>query len=525
MKRTKAARCKVGASCGLSCISKKLICRKTLPDQVQGRLDAKAGRTPYFKSEEDFTEGELEALRNPKLSVTEMYDLTLSEEGQTLVREYKDKEEALKKKEKEILTETEKLSDRFYEEEDLTVAPIVKVIEEGYYKDLKDYEKNRIAPIRKEMMSFYERFNDESLLPQPEDDYIVLSGKEKERRKITEEADLWKLKEGKKFSYEEWNVINELLDIQIPGLEWGDKPGDIKNYKPEFTRDIDRLSSKIEKGYRAKMADFYSVEGEIKNLNAELTNKLDGDIRVSGTKRRDIDPILDKRKRPRGDGGVLQGILDKQTPMMMIGKEGLLMMAEPGFEFKNVYELEERAGIGGGLDPAQYKKYLSLRRREENKKFGLNNRTPADMRPVYGFMAGGDDIGHPFPNNGRNLGDYGKFMVEFAPELKDSVTVTFDDSLGGKSYNVGSPANAVSKESIPEHRDSRVNENATSYRDLYAGAKRPPRYIEWQSSNKPTTSQINRIHIPLNEWVLLPLSEKQALRSLGVDLNIISPRK
>ena len=522
MKRTKAARCKIGNSCGLSCISKKLICRKTLPGQVQGGLDKKAGRNPYLKSEEDFTEDELEALR---AGVSDMYDLTLSEEGKALVKEYKDKEDALKREEKKILTETEKLSDKFYEEEDLSVGPIVKVIEEGYYKDLKDYEENRIAPIREEMMSFYERFNDESLLPQPEDNYIVLSRKERERREITKEANDWKIELGRSLSYEEWGVINEFLDIQSPQLEWGDEPGDIKNYEPKFTRDIDRLSSKIEKGYRAKMADFYSVQGKIKDLNAELTNKLDGDIQVSGTKRREIDPILDKRKRPRGDGGVLQDILDKQTPMMMMGKEGLLRMAEPDFEFKNVYELEERAGIGGGLDPAAYKKYLSLRRREENKKFGLNNRTPADMRPVYGFMAGGEDIGHLFPNNGRNLGDYGKFMVEFAPELKDSVTVTFDDSLGGKSYNVGSPANAVSKESIPEHRDSRVNENATSYRNVYAGAKRPPRYIEWQSSNKPTTSQISRIHIPLNEWVLLPLSEKQALRSLGVDLNIISPRK
>lgn len=135
-------------------------------------------------------------------------------------------------------------------------------------------------------------------------------------------------------------------------------------------------------------------------------------------------------------------------------------------EFKNVFDFDNtKKGIAGKLTKQEYERYKRVRKDKELEAFGVPLDSPPSDRPIYGFMGNKGDLA--FQMNWDGVQAYGDIVIQFKPEVKDDATVTVDDSLGGSAPNQkGSPANKVSKQSLPHRDKTKVNQEAKDHRGV-----------------------------------------------------------
>lgn len=265
--------------------------------------------------------------------------------------------------------------------------------------------------------------------------------------------------------------------------------------------------------------EYLKINSEIQRINKEIRDAKESFIHeidkaflgseedTSKYKRRDVSEKITNRKLPQGNekdptDSKLQSLIDERAPMMAIGTQSLFDILESDSQdFKNVYDFDTKVGIAGDNTQRQFDKYKTERKRVEKKALNIPIKATPDQRPVYGFMGNEKDLA--FQQSPDGLDSYGELVIKFKPELKDELTVTIDDSMGGyaNKKSVGSPANNVSKKSLPNGVKGKINNNASDFRDILEDKnEREPRYIEWQSSGRLNLSQVESVYVPINVY-------------------------
>jgi hypothetical protein len=290
--------------------------------------------------------------------------------------------------------------------------------------------------------------------------------------------------------------------------------------------------------------DYLKVNSEIQRIYKEIRDAKESFINeidkaflgseedTSKYKRRDVSQKITDRKLPQGNSNdptdsKLQSLIDERAPMMAIGTQSLFDILESDSQdFKNVYDFDTKVGIAGDNTQRQFDKYKTERKRVEKKALNIPIKATPDQRPVYGFMGNEKDLA--FQQSPDGLDSYGELVIKFKPELKDELTVTIDDSMGGlaNKKSVGSPANNVSKKSLPNGAKAKINQDASDFRDILDDKnEREPRYIEWQSSGRLNLSQVESVYIPINVYYTLSDQMLEKLQSLNIKINIMPPRE
>lgn len=554
--------CSVGYSCGKSCISLSKACRVSFPEGVAVSLENRTLERSL-------------PIPSPPVAVNqEKYDPKEGEEKRKKKSPPPPKAKAQEPLKREIsslskdeINAVKKLSKRPITEESLDQLNKILLTPEGYelYKEARKQKKEGMEEVYKFFATEVVKVQNSSLDIPGIPRYV--SGNDAKRiqffmekesdsfnqklealRKVAEEKGEYSreyrkasddiVKDFPWFGEESGLFANLGLNERYLKNKWRDDPAYsppmLSSKKEEARKNVDDMVKRLtdlEDQVASKVR-----EAEAKEI--EFLERADGfpSEPPREYKRTGVSDNLRNRGVPVGDPDnpeerKLQEIVDARAPMMAISRGALnKILKSEDKDFKNAYEIAEegtKAGIAKGKSKDEFQEYLDDRKKEENLKFGLSDDTPNSERPVYGFMGNGRDLARLYEANGGNIGTYGEIILEFKPEVKDDITVTVDDSLGGNSYNVGSPANAVSKESVPGHKQNNVNLDATGYNDIYdegAVVRRSPRYIEWQSGGKLDISNLSRIHIPLNDYFSLPKATLKQLEEAGVEVNLISPR-
>jgi hypothetical protein len=336
-----------------------------------------------------------------------------------------------------------------------------------------------------------------------EDDPIV----QQRLRNRSKNADRW-LKidisddDAKKLDERKAEINKELSAISDPKL--AERERNYKERKEEFVRELDRQVSSNNSEDKAR----YNREGN-------------------------VSPNIAGRNLPNGDSNnpeeaKLQEIINNRAPMMAIPVAGLKGLLDGDGEFKNVYDFEnQKKGIAGKLTKQEFELYKEARKKKEYEALGVPLDAKPSERPIYGFLGNQEDLA--FQLNYDGIQAYGDIVIQFKPEVKDDITVTVDDSLGGPSPNQkGSPANKISKESMPNRQKANVNLDAKDHRDIVGegsqGVYREPRYIEWQGGGRLNISNVEKVHIPLNVYYSLPAKVLKQLESNGIEVVLLAPR-
>lgn len=142
----------------------------------------------------------------------------------------------------------------------------------------------------------------------------------------------------------------------------------------------------------------------------------------------------------------MRELLADADPFMRIKPHNLAQVLEDG-RFKSQFET---GASSGAFDPTR-------RARLERELLGVSSRSPAETRPVYGYL--GND---PFGNT--DLEHYGRVAVRFHRDVLDRTTYTFWDSLDlidPPSYFTGGPRMAPSTMTNPQR--SAVPHDAPRY--------------------------------------------------------------
>lgn len=304
----------------------------------------------------------------------------------------------------------------------------------------------------------------------------------------------------------------EMAEIDSKYEEYLEKRGDIGR---SITEERERL------GIPQRIVSFN------KRFAMGLAGKSEKDDNSKNERRGKVSPNIEQRNLPVGDPSsnpeeeVLQRIIDERAPMMAITPEALKKLFAGDGEFKNVFDFTNKNGIAGKLTAKEFEKYKQERKLKEFEAFRVPLSAEAEARPVYGFMGNFEDLRFM----AEEVRPYGEIIIQFKPEVKDDITVTIDDSMGGEAPNQkGSPANKVSKQSMPNREAAKVNLNAKDHRNILApgsrGAYREPRYIEWQGGGRLRIDNIDKINFPLEIYLNLPKKLLAQLEAAGIEIVI-----
>jgi hypothetical protein len=321
---------------------------------------------------------------------------------------------------------------------------------------------------------------------------------------------------------EEWLCTSLGLDVGYTDNYGVVSTDTLKQWDDWYRKDyqMDQKLTAIRKEIYVKRDNFYS------QIDSQFI-----DLSVTPTPRREINPKIKDRGLPEGHQldpveAKLQSHIDNRVPMMAMSSSNLGELLKKG-SFSNAYELSRqgrKVGISDELGDREYKDYLKRRKEIEHRKLGIPLEAKPSERPIYGVISNNAELASLLPmDDDSGLRAYGDMVVKFKPEVKDDVTVTVDDSMSSMSNNIASPANAVSKQSIPPR--IKINLESQSHQDIYEASEfNVPRYLEWQSGRKLNLADIDSLVIPVNVWAALPQNIKDMVTSNNIKVELIAPR-
>ena len=210
--------------------------------------------------------------------------------------------------------------------------------------------------------------------------------------------------------------------------------------------------------------------------------------------------------------GDLQKFVDENPVAVQIPFSRLDSVLDNGVQ--SMYETGTRGGKRGEF-------YQEVRSDAEAAFYGYNSEdTPAEQRPVYGFVKRPDDLSSDGPRTRTfdAVGTYGNTTVILKDSVRDNTTVTVDDSLEMYySYRdiLPTPINNVTLDSVSTNR---VGFFIGEDRNI-PFAQRPFTYVEAQIHGGVEPSDI--------ESVILPKEPTKALAAkmdgLGITYTVKTP--
>jgi hypothetical protein len=289
--------------------------------------------------------------------------------------------------------------------------------------------------------------------------------------------------------------------------------------EPFTDKDKSQFTNWVKK-YQSVSNDLSAAKENKRKLMEEIDNNY-LDTSVIKTPRREINEAIKERDLPMGsandpDEAKMQAMIDDRTPMLVFGSDNLGKLFDNGI-FKNIFDIGAENPDNKGLESS-----LEERRDVENQVLNVPLDEPNENRPIYGFMGNNADLHKSLPLDcDAELPQYGNMVIKFKPEVKDDITVTMEDSLIYADEDmVGSPANAVSKKSIPSNR--KVNQDAKYPDDVIEDGIM---YMEWQSGRRLSLDDVDSFVFPINIWAAIPQNIKDMIISKGIKVELMAPRE
>ena len=187
--------------------------------------------------------------------------------------------------------------------------------------------------------------------------------------------------------------------------------------------------------------------------------------------------------------GVLQAVVDKASIRVRAPLSSVAAILKDG-RLKSQHELK-RGETRGKYNP-------KMRVDQEAELFGTPKDLPKDERPIYGYLAEGDDPEMSYPAKAY-VDSYGDVVLHLKDDVRDRTSTTFDDSL--QSHLAGtSPVvpHMLDNVGLTSHtlRDDplrRWDEAADDFRPLKSVDEMLPSYVEAQIHGGVKTSDIESI--------------------------------